>query len=170
MDRFMAAFLGAERPRTSRIVRMALEGIVFPFTKSFPDRMNRRQINDIKSHRRNSSQLLFAISKSAVKAGSRSKRSGAKLVPSAGAGENWFDHHLKLLTIPSRARTVGVPVHPFREIVALDETETIGKRFWGRSEEHTSELQSRGHLVCRLLLEKKKTTKARTVERSTPHS
>src|SRR5207253_10574099 len=30
-----------------------------------------------------------------------------------------------------------------------------------RSEEHTSELQSRGHLVCRLLLEKKK--------KSTPH-
>src|SRR5690554_7000470 len=33
----------------------------------------------------------------------------------------------------------------------------------GRSEEHTSELQSRPHLVCRLLLEKKKTnTKAHT--------
>src|SRR3712207_8111094 len=29
-----------------------------------------------------------------------------------------------------------------------------------RSEEHTSELQSRQYLVCRLLLEKKKTTKA----------
>src|SRR5439155_7869822 len=29
-------------------------------------------------------------------------------------------------------------------------------RFLTRSEEHTSELQSRGHLVCRLLLEKKK--------------
>src|SRR5690554_7763757 len=28
-----------------------------------------------------------------------------------------------------------------------------------RSEEHTSELQSRPHLVCRLLLEKKKTNK-----------
>src|SRR5690625_7017132 len=28
-----------------------------------------------------------------------------------------------------------------------------------RSEEHTSELQSRGHLVCRLLLEKKKPKK-----------
>src|SRR3989442_10956833 len=28
----------------------------------------------------------------------------------------------------------------------------------GRSEEHTSELQSRPHLVCRLLLEKKKRT------------
>src|SRR5437870_8214705 len=29
-------------------------------------------------------------------------------------------------------------------------------RCLARSEEHTSELQSRGHLVCRLLLEKKK--------------
>src|SRR5690625_2759218 len=31
---------------------------------------------------------------------------------------------------------------------------TVNREF-GRSEEHTSELQSRGHLVCRLLLEKK---------------
>src|SRR2546422_7326560 len=31
-----------------------------------------------------------------------------------------------------------------------------------RSEEHTSELQSRLHLVCRLLLEKKKKTKTYT--------
>src|SRR5690625_7011650 len=30
-----------------------------------------------------------------------------------------------------------------------------------RSEEHTSELQSRGHLVCRLLLEKKKQNRQR---------
>src|SRR3712207_9126586 len=29
---------------------------------------------------------------------------------------------------------------------------------WSRSEEHTSELQSRQYLVCRLLLEKKKNT------------
>src|SRR5687768_18213373 len=32
-------------------------------------------------------------------------------------------------------------------------------RMQGRSEEHTSELQSRLHLVCRLLLEKKKKRK-----------
>src|SRR2546429_5473458 len=37
-------------------------------------------------------------------------------------------------------------------------TEVVGPRgaFEIRSEEHTSELQSRLHLVCRLLLEKKK--------------
>src|SRR5690606_41263928 len=34
-----------------------------------------------------------------------------------------------------------------------------GLRFRLRSEEHTSELQSREKLVCRLLLEKKKSTK-----------
>src|SRR5437660_5593210 len=34
-----------------------------------------------------------------------------------------------------------------------------GEGSHGRSEEHTSELQSRGHLVCRLLLEKKKIQK-----------
>src|SRR5437660_10277965 len=33
---------------------------------------------------------------------------------------------------------------------------SAGARRSPRSEEHTSELQSRGHLVCRLLLEKKK--------------
>src|SRR5436853_7697065 len=36
-------------------------------------------------------------------------------------------------------------------------------RYW-RSEEHTSELQSLRHLVCRLLLEKKKKTKIHTTE------
>src|SRR5690625_5807150 len=34
-----------------------------------------------------------------------------------------------------------------------------------RSEEHTSELQSRGHLVCRLLLVKKNTAHKRTTSR-----
>src|SRR5439155_26988762 len=40
----------------------------------------------------------------------------------------------------------------------LDVVVTLGDNVYetgARSEEHTSELQSRGHLVCRLLLEKK---------------
>src|SRR5690625_6937682 len=46
---------------------------------------------------------------------------------------------------------------------------TANTWFWNsrrpsRSEEHTSELQSRGHLVCRLLLEKKKI--ASTIKRT----
>src|SRR2546429_6415292 len=39
-----------------------------------------------------------------------------------------------------------------------------------RSEEHTSELQSRLHLVCRLLLEKKKTTERHAIPPSYNHT
>src|SRR5690625_710044 len=41
----------------------------------------------------------------------------------------------------------GVPITP-RMVTMVDEA-------LNRSEEHTSELQSRGHLVCRILLERK---------------
>src|SRR2546427_5878658 len=37
-----------------------------------------------------------------------------------------------------------------------------------RSEEHTSELQSQSNLVCRLLLEKKKTSKIKSVKLAPP--
>src|SRR5207253_3607621 len=50
-----------------------------------------------------------------------------------------------------RARTASLRTD---EVLSLSDEETW-RRFEGRSEEHTSELQSRGHLVCRLLLEKK---------------
>src|SRR2546422_8031068 len=57
---------------------------------------------------------------------------------------------------------------------AIPEEQAIGDDLEGarqpaegdRSEEHTSELQSRLHLVCRLLLEKKK---KKTKRRYTPH-
>src|SRR5690554_8094167 len=42
------------------------------------------------------------------------------------------------------------------------EAEWHNKKRVRRSEEHTSELQSRPHLVCRLLLEKKKKKKNKT--------
>src|SRR5690348_17606518 len=42
---------------------------------------------------------------------------------------------------------------------------TSSRPFCRRSEEHTSELQSPVHLVCRLLLEKKKKTKKKQTHR-----
>src|SRR2546429_5608744 len=48
---------------------------------------------------------------------------------------------LGALLVVGKGRAVGADGHP---------------RLGERSEEHTSELQSRLHLVCRLLLEKKK--------------
>src|SRR3712207_8307244 len=44
----------------------------------------------------------------------------------------------------------------FRPIIAVDPYRANAEGLYLRSEEHTSELQSRQYLVCRLLLEKKK--------------
>src|SRR5207253_8072465 len=64
------------------------------------------------------------------------------------------------LNLPVLAFGVGISIFtsilaglaPAWQTAKLD----IVERLKDRSEEHTSELQSRGHLVCRLLLEKKK--------------
>src|SRR3712207_8067226 len=48
--------------------------------------------------------------------------------------------------------------HPGRGELAPNAVVLVGRDGASRSEEHTSELQSRQYLVCRLLLEKKKET------------
>src|SRR2546429_1644921 len=54
-------------------------------------------------------------------------------------------------------------LHPDRPLAAHGCRCAVGHgRDLDRSEEHTSELQSRLHLVCRLLLEKKKKQSQRT--------
>src|SRR5690625_6567397 len=60
--------------------------------------------------------------------------------------------------------------HPWVLLGVKDRLEFIRQMLYhySRSEEHTSELQSRGHLVCRLLLEKKK--KCRKTLSSVMHS
>src|SRR3712207_7313780 len=59
---------------------------------------------------------------------------------------------------PAEAEVLDRPAHPRdRHHVALAELVlNEDQRAGERSEEHTSELQSRQYLVCRLLLEKKK--------------
>src|SRR5207253_9258003 len=62
--------------------------------------------------------------------------------------------------MPKR-KLIPLPSAAFQILLALAGEDLHGKSSPARasrirSEEHTSELQSRGHLVCRLLLEKKK--------------
>src|SRR2546422_4245588 len=52
-------------------------------------------------------------------------------------------------------RSCFVPAYERSDIIQVEDL-PISARLRQRSEEHTSELQSRLHLVCRLLLEKKK--------------
>src|SRR5689334_24477092 len=55
-----------------------------------------------------------------------------------------------------RSRGLGPAADQAREAQGAAAEPQARHRGGGRSEEHTSELQSQFHLVCRLLLEKKK--------------
>src|SRR5436305_6835671 len=55
----------------------------------------------------------------------------------------------------SLALALHQPVHDAHEVAAHGAADAAIVHLEHRSEEHTSELQSRPHLVCRLLLEKK---------------
>src|SRR5690625_5735463 len=54
-----------------------------------------------------------------------------------------------------RGLSVMPPSDPIRAVATRAGASGFARSPVDRSEEHTSELQSRGHLVCRLLLEKK---------------
>src|SRR5690625_6656443 len=59
--------------------------------------------------------------------------------------------------VAQNSQSVGTPSNPDAELHQRILNQAISE-YNRRSEEHTSELQSRGQLVCRLLLEKKKHT------------
>src|SRR2546430_9522685 len=67
-----------------------------------------------------------------------------------------FEKETKLFIDPETCIDCGacVPVCPVQAIFPAEE---VPEKWTQRSEEHTSELQSQSNLVCRLLLEKKKT-------------
>src|SRR5439155_4851761 len=73
------------------------------------------------------------------------------------------------ILVTRRGKIVGFFVPAASTVVPLDirreifytVTSAVRRMVRSRSEEHTSELQSRGHLVCRLLHEKKKTPSGR---------
>src|SRR3989449_7585247 len=81
-----------------------------------------------------------------------------------GARER-YSKHVKAVFQVGRDRsdgfnvTLGYPAEivPLDNPYGMDRGAALRVRCLMRSEEHTSELQSRLHLVCRLLLEKKKT-------------
>src|SRR3712207_7575148 len=66
---------------------------------------------------------------------------------------------MRPMTRVKRAVEKGETAGFMKIVVDADTREILGAAMLGtRSEEHTSELQSRQYLVCRLLLEKKITT------------
>src|SRR5436305_7464828 len=97
------------------------------------------------------------------------RRRTALAALSAGGLPTSRDENWKYANLRPLERLRFVPAAPARPVAATDLPAAIpgftryvfvdGAFAPARSEEHTSELQSRPHLVCRLLLEKKKTAR-----------
>src|SRR5262249_58955440 len=87
---------------------------------------------------------------------------------------SWRTTSRSWMIVWRKARSPSPPCKNSRRSRALiSSTTSPGRRKrksgTGRSEEHTSELQSLTNLVCRLLLEKKKTNKDQCAEEKTRH-
>src|SRR5437870_10366248 len=81
--------------------------------------------------------------------GASSTRSALSILPAPST----------LLAVPAQLRAATCPNLTRNSLASTTSNCSAGNFLFAwviRSEEHTSELQSRGHLVCRLLLEKKK--------------
>src|SRR5258708_17831983 len=85
------------------------------------------------------------------------------LMPYLVEAGNLFELGASVTDLDKAMLDFGMPMGPMRLLdevgidVSLHVAQTLAAHY-GRSEEHTSELQSPDHLVCRLLLEKKKTS------------
>src|SRR5690625_5541348 len=67
----------------------------------------------------------------------------------------YSDDDVKRVKFIKRLQDLGFSLSEIYKLLGVvDNDEVRCKNIFERSEEHTSELQSRGHLVCRLLLEK----------------
>src|SRR5690625_6860188 len=83
----------------------------------------------------------------------------------------WLPNEEKLIIL-SIFQSRDFPMGDIKEIKRESAPDLlhIHPLFTFRSEEHTSELQSRGHLVCRLLLEKKKKKRNKNTQVITKHT
>src|SRR5688572_32247351 len=74
----------------------------------------------------------------------------------SGPGQPQHVARRKIFAQAREQRGAGARAERARQRLEIELTRVGAQRNVGRSEEHTSELQSQSNLVCRLLLEKKK--------------
>src|SRR5262245_64517383 len=92
-------------------------------------------------------------------------RSARMMIPQRCIVAKFFPHLFAIYHCPYEPKRTSHPSGPSQADIAFTRRALhdfwlhLGDRVASRSEEHTSELQSLRHLVCRLLLEKKKKNK-----------
>src|SRR6266849_9974993 len=92
MNRFVPTFFGPNGPWTSGVVGRRRRRVVLALSLGSPDRMDRWQVQDVKSHARDVIEPVDAIAKSTVASRIRGARAGEHFVPGTKARSLWVDH------------------------------------------------------------------------------
>src|SRR5918996_5907186 len=86
MDRFVATLFRADGPGAAGVVLIRMQSAILALAMTPPDRMNRRQIENVEAQRCDIRQPPFAIFESAVPVRCRRARAREHFIPGAEAG------------------------------------------------------------------------------------
>src|SRR5205809_546093 len=164
LQRSAGVFFDDDKGKTLASGKPLYSARVIPYRGSWVEfDFDANDILHVRVDRRRKKLVEANVEKIAVRAESLVGRRTAARIVDAESGEVLVQTNTEI-TSQMLSQIMGRRVAPFRLLVIgagkIDQSmyETLARdHFKNRSEEHTSELQSRLHLVCRLLLEKKKT-------------
>ena len=125
LDGGVSSLVRSDRPRTAGFPRLRRQRIIASFAGAPADRMNRRQVQHVESHRRDVRQARgrFVERRAARRVGAR--RSREHLVPRAIARALAFHGHAQRPFVSGRGAAVRGPRHRLHELFA----ERLGDAF-----------------------------------------
>ena len=118
MDGLMAALLRTDRVGGTDIPRFANQRIVFTFAVCVTDRMDGKQVDDVKSHFLNFGQTGFTVFERPVHPRLGSLRAQIHFVPRAETGAFAVDEDFQFTVVTCRLLAVGPAIHRGQHAVA----------------------------------------------------
>src|SRR5688572_20536068 len=140
------------RPKGTKLARVE-EPPRAPNRRGSPEAIEKRRVARVFN------DILGGRGAAAAKLDGRTEKRRQRLLKELEVGKARGTRELKPLDILQRVQELmdlGEPLSSIRKVAKVRKN-AVPPESIVRSEEHTSELQSQSNLVCRLLLEKKKT-------------
>ena len=159
MDRVVPAVCRADRPRAAGIGRARGRRVVRPLAELVPDRVDRRQVDDVEPHRRDtrqplrggaeSARLPGAVSspssrpRSAGRTRTRRRRPRRRARPAAGASRSWSRARCRGAAAMADARRASCATFMRAAGVSLRSSSAV--RAWAKIAEADRSRSSRAH-------------------------
>src|ERR1700730_16683264 len=115
----MSASFAADRPRHTRLARLARDRIIAPLPVSVADGMDRRKINDIESHRVGLVDRGQTVAKSRSAIAATFGRAREEFIPSRHLRGGTIDNHARRRRILGGAGALRIGRHQYLEFARM---------------------------------------------------